>query len=126
MNDILTCVKEKEELPETASNLHKNLTFTIERDEKENLPFLDMKICKHRGKLHSAWYQKPTDTGFIMSYHASAPTRHKENIVEGMVYSIYHATLTWELLHNGLSEAKIIWEENSYPPFSTIPLFGLR
>ena len=47
MNDILTCIKEKEELPETASNLHKNLTFTIERDEKENLPFLDMKICKH-------------------------------------------------------------------------------
>ena len=41
MDDILTCIKEEQkELLETANNLPKNLTFTIEREENENLPLV--------------------------------------------------------------------------------------
>ena len=43
------------------------------------------------GKLSSAWYFKPTDTGLIMNYHALAPKRYKRSVISGFVYRIYRA-----------------------------------
>ena len=65
MDDILTCIRqhEEEELLNLVNGLQKNLTFTIEREEDTTLPFLDMTIHREDGKLSSAWYRKPTDTG---------------------------------------------------------------
>ena len=118
MDNILTCIKqnEEEELLKLANGLPKNLTFTNEREEDTTLPFLDMKIHRQDGKLSSAWYRKPTDTGFIMSLHECAPTRYKRNIIEGIVYRIHHATSNWTLFHQGLTEVKKMREHNSYPP----------
>ena len=52
------------------NNLHTSLKFTCEKEKYGKLPFLDMAICNHGGKLSSYWYRKPTDTGLTLNFHA--------------------------------------------------------
>ena len=77
MDDILQNMKRAlidEKLSEI-NNLHPSLKFTIERETNGAIPFLDMKIMNDAGTLSSTWYNKPTDTGLIMNFHALAPKR---------------------------------------------------
>ena len=100
------------------NHLHPNLKFTLERENQQQLPVLDMKILHNHqtGSLSSTWYNKPTDMGLIMNYHALAPKRYKRSVVAGFVYRIYRACSSWENFHSSLVRAKIILEMNQYPP----------
>ena len=77
-----------------------------------------MKIIHNQetGKLSSTWYNKPTDTGLIMNYHALAPKRYKRSVVSGFVHRIYRACSTWDNFHTSLEKAKRVLEKNQYPP----------
>jgi len=119
MDDILQDIKRSEiESKLTAINsLHENLTFTIERQSEGKIPFLDMLItCDQHGKLTSSWYNKPTDTGLILNYHALAPRRYKRSVVSGFVHRIMRACSTWYNFHESMGKAKKVLERNQYPP----------
>ena len=75
-----------------------------------------MKIIHLGNNLTSTWYNKPTDTGLIMNYHALAPKRYKRSVVSGFVHRIYRACSTWENFHDCLTKAKKLLERNQYPP----------
>ena len=77
---------------------------------------LDMLVCHDGSSLHSTWYNKPTDTGLIMNYHALAPKVYKKSVVAGFVHRIYRACSTWKNFHTSLIKAKRILECNQYPP----------
>ena len=80
------------------------------------LPFLDMCIIHINNELHSKWYQKPSDTGLVMNFHALAPKKYKRSVIQGLVYRIYRASSHWCYVHEGLTKAKEILERNQYPP----------
>ena len=105
-----------ESILERANNLHPNLEFTIERLENGKIPFLDMTVGLNEGNLTTAWYQKPTDTGLMLSFRAWAPTVYKKNIIEGTIHRIFNATSNWALFHEALTKAMRCWEDNQYPP----------
>ena len=98
--------------------IHPNLQFTLEREKDQQLSVLDMKILHDQptGKLSSTWYNKPTDTGLIMNYHALAPKRYKRSVVSGFVHRIHRACSSWQNFHNSLEKAKRVLEKNQYPP----------
>ena len=75
-----------------------------------------MKIIHNKRHLSSTWYNKPTDTGLIMNYHALAPKKYKRSVVSGFVHRIYRACTSWELFHSSLEKAKQVLERNQYPP----------
>ena len=54
MDDILTDIKTKEIKNKLAeiNNLHTLLKFTMTREEKGSIPFLDMKIIHNKWDLH--------------------------------------------------------------------------
>ena len=120
MDDILKEVKREyaEQQLSYINDLHPNLTFTLEREKEQQLPVLDMKIFHNQttGALSSTWYNKPTDTGLIMNYHALAPKRYKRSVVSGFVYRIYRACSSWEDFDTSLKRAMRILERNQYPP----------
>ena len=101
---------------EDINNLHPALKFTIERESDGQIPFLDMKIMNTRGKLSSTWYNKPTDTGLIMNFHAVAPKRYKRSVVSGFVHRIHRSCSNWGNFHTSLEKAKKVLENNQYPP----------
>ena len=121
MDDILKECKHQQAVQELndINTLHPNLQFTEEcENEQHDLPVLDMKIHHdhENGTLSSTWYNKPTDTGLIMNYHALAPKRYKRSVVSGFVYRIYRACSSWENFHTSMEKAKRILEKNQYPP----------
>ncbi len=118
MDDIIRDIKKSnvEEKLVEINSLHSNLKFTCEREVDGDIPFLDMKINNNHGQLTSTWYNKPTDTGLIMNYHALAPKKYKWSVVSGFVYRIHRACSTWENFHRSLERAKRVLEKNQYPP----------
>jgi hypothetical protein len=118
MDDIIENIKQEkiDEKLREINNLHPSLKFTIEREDNGSLPFLDMKIVHERNKLSSTWYNKPTDTGLIMNYHALAPKRYKRSVVSGFVHRIHRACSSWQNFHESIEKAKCVLERNQYPP----------
>ena len=102
---------------EEINSYHDSLTFTHEKEKEKELPMLDMSV-KHNedGTLSSTWYYKPSDTGLIMNFHALAPMRYKRAVVSGFVHRIFRACSSWKLVHESLERAKVILENNQYPP----------
>ena len=76
MEDIVRTVKgDPVVVLEAANKLHPNLQFTIEElDSNSYLCFLDLNAKVDSGKkVTCGWYQKPTDTGTILSFRGCAP-----------------------------------------------------
>ena len=81
MDDIIREIK-KDDIDDKLvqlNNLHPNLAFTIEKEAKGKLPFLDMLIIHKVEQGSSTWFTKATDTGLILNYHALAPSRYKRS-----------------------------------------------
>ena len=114
MDDILQNISKSriEEKLSEINNLHPSLKFTIEREVNGSIPFLDMKIINESGRLSSTWYNKPTDTGLIMNFHALAPKRYKRSVVSGFIHRIHRACSTWKHFNKSLQRAKQILEKN--------------
>ena len=118
VDDIIRSIKETEieRLLEVSNRLHRNLEFTIEGEVNNSIAFLDLYITRDNRKVTTSWYNKPTDTGVQLNYHACAPTKYKRNIVEGSVHRIHHTTSTWEAFNDGIEKLKKLLESNQYPP----------
>jgi uncharacterized C2H2 Zn-finger protein len=124
MDDVIRDIKKvkiHEKLDEINS-IHLSLKFTIEREQEGSIPFLDMRIMNNSGKLSSTWYNKPSDTGLIMNFHALAPKRYKRSVVSGFVHRIFRACSSWDHIHSSLEKAKRILERNQYPPMFYNPI----
>ena len=124
MDDILIEIKQPsvEQKLKEINKLHKNLQFTIERENNKSLPFLDMNIIHDHetGKLSSTWYNKPTDTGLIMNFHTLAPKRYKRSVVLEFVHRIYRACSSWEIFIKALIKQSPYWRRTNTHSFSTI------
>ena len=104
------------------NNYHPSLKFTIEQENNHSLPFLNIKISRLGTSLTSIWYNKPTDTGLTMNYHATAPRRYKKSVISGLVHRIHRACSSWENFHVSLEKAKKVLEANQYPPHFYNPI----
>ena len=118
MDDILLNIaKDRIEAElERINLLHPKLKFTIERETDGRLPFLDLCIVHTNDDLYTTWYTKPTDTGLVMNFHAIAPRKYKRAVVQGLVYRIYRSCSKWQAFHDSIQRAKVILENNQYPP----------
>ena len=132
LDDVVRDIKKQraEEKLAEINDLNPALKFTAEREqreaeeEKSSLMVLDLKIINNAGNLTSTWYSKPTDTGLILNYHALAPQRYKKSVVAGFVARIHRACSTWKHFHDSLEKAKVILENNQYPPFFYNPIIN--
>ena len=95
--------------------MHPALGFTIEREVDGQIAFLDMKISNLQGMLSSTWYNKPTDKGLIMNYHALAPKCYKRSGLSGFFHRIHRSCSNWSNFHTSLEKAKQILENNQCP-----------
>ena len=122
MDDILQEMKSSniENKLAEINNLHPNLTFTMEKQNDGKIPFLDMIINNSEGNLSSTWYNKPTDTGLILNYHALAPRRYKKSVVSGFVHRIVRACSKWQHIHESLEKPRrFLNKTNTHQRFTT-------
>ena len=117
MDDVITiCDKDKVDSKlRELNNLHPSLQFTVETENNNCIPFLDMLIHNELGNLSSSWFRKPTDTGLTLNFHSLAPMKYKRSVIIGFVHRIYRSCSTWKNIHSGLESAKNILLNNQYP-----------
>ena len=118
IDDILRDIKghDIEDKVLEINKYHLSLKFTHECDTNSSIAFLDMMNCCSEGEVASTWHIKATDTGLTINYHALAPLKYKRSAICGLVHSIHRACSTWKNFHKSLIKAKMILENNQYPP----------
>ena len=107
----------KRQILKQLNDCHPAITFTIEEEENEKLPFLDVEIIrKGDGSVATRLYHKSTWTGQYINFHSFVHISMKRNIIrnlgsriEKLVSAEFRQAdmeiLRKALLHNGYPEA---------------------
>lgn len=83
--------------------------------EVGRIPFLDKELIqKTDGAVESGWLSKPTYTGTIMKWYATAPLWYKTNLVMDFVNSIWSATTNYGSFVRACEKAKNVLTKNYY------------
>lgn len=61
-----------------------------------------MKIHLDDGEVSNSWYQKPPDTGLMLSFRSMEQKIYEKNIMEGTIHRFFDATSSWENFDRGL------------------------
>ena len=95
---------------------HKNIKFTIEFEENNEIPFLDI-LVKHSdsNKLTTSVYRKKTFTGLYTKWDSFTPRRYKINLIRSLTYRHFRICSSPELLQSDLKELRKLLLQNGYP-----------
>ena len=106
---VVVVVVKKKKRPSAINSLHHSLKFTMEREVKGSMPFLDMNIIHpNDGQLSSSWYSKSMDTTSIMNCHTFAPKKYKCSAVsEYIMHAALGSTSMTTRIRLNKSESKI-------------------
>ena len=95
---------------------HKNIKFTIEKEQDQKLPVLDVLITKTSNNRITTNCKKSTGTGLLTNYLGFIPRRYKLGLVKTFVDWLYKISNTWSGFHNDMEKTKSILQKNLFPP----------
>ena len=102
VDDIVCIFKTSEQADkflDFLSTRHKNIKFTIEKEQDQKLPFLDVLIDKASNNRITTKYKKSTDTGLLTNYLSFITTKYKLRLVKTFVDRLYKINNTWSGFH---------------------------
>ena len=94
---------------------HKNITFTVEHEVNNQLPFLDILISKNSGKLTTEVFRKDTYTGLGLNYSSFVPSLYKINSIKTLIHRAYNLCSSWENFHQEIERLETYFCANGYP-----------
>ena len=100
---------------EYINGFHPNINFTVEVENDNTLPFLDVLIFKDNNEFSTSLYRKKTFTGLYTDFSSLSPNKYKVNLVSVLVYRAFHICSTYENFHKELCKIKAILYENCFP-----------
>ena len=71
------------------NNKHSKITFTIEKERDNKLPFLDLLISKTNNKIDTSIYRKETFTGLGINYLSACYEKYKTNAILTLLHRAY-------------------------------------
>ena len=117
--DDIFCIFKTEEVDkflDFLNNKHKNIKFTIEKEQDQKLPFLDVLITKTSNNRITTNYKKSTDTGLLTNYLSFIPTRYKLGLVKTFLDWLYKINNTLSAFHNDMQKTKSFLQKNLFSP----------
>ena len=96
---------------------HPNITFTYEIEQNNELPFLDILICRNGGKFVTSVYRKSTYTGLGLNYLSFSPKLFKFNSIHTLINRAFSICSDFKLFHQEMTFLLNYFTENSYPTF---------
>ena len=66
----------------TLNESNPSISFTMELEDNNILPFLGMEIIKNGSQLDTKVYKKPTDTGLPLHYQSHADVKYKHSLLK--------------------------------------------
>ena len=65
---------------------HRNIKFTVEREENNSRSFLDINIFRDSGKFQTSVYRKPTISGVLTNFQSFLPISYRCNLVSTLLH----------------------------------------
>ena len=96
------------------NSLHPSLEFTIEMEENDKLPFLDVLVKKTGSCILTSVFRKKTFTGLYQRWDSFSPERIKLNLIHMLVHRAVQIC-SKNLLEEELSKIRQILLDNGYP-----------
>lgn len=117
VDDIFLIAKRDhiQQILKTFNSIDDILRFTIEVENKNQLPFLDVLVMKEDDKtLITKWYSKPTSSNRLLNYLSMHPKYMKLNIAKSFATRVFGLT-NIKFKKEAISKVDSILKLNNYP-----------
>ena len=95
---------------------HPNIKFTLDIEENECLPFLDVLVSRSAdGVVSTSLYRKDTFSGLMMQYDSFVPVSYKKSLVNGLIHRAWKICSSSELFQSELTYIKRLLLSNGFP-----------
>ena len=94
---------------------HININFTVEREQNNTLPFLDIEVIRSDTEFSTGIYRKPTFSGVYSNYGSFMPTEYKYGMITTLLYRSFEIVSDYVKLDNEIVNLKNILKRNRYP-----------
>ena len=97
------------------NNKHPNIRFTVEHEQNNTLPFLDVKLERSGQHLLSSVYRKPSFSGLGTSYFSYCCSKFKVNVIQTLLHRAYNICSSNNFFQKEVSFLKQFFSSNGYP-----------
>ena len=125
VDDIICCFKNSNDAHlffEYLNSCHPNIKFTMETEEKGQLPFLDVLLSKqsasdHQGSFITFVYHKKMYTGLLTNYFSFTAFKYKLGLIKTLipVDRAFKINNTTRGFHNDIKNLSEILKRNMFP-----------
>lgn len=97
------------------NKLETSIKFTLEIQNDNKLPFLDVMVERKNSELITYIYRKPTDTGLYLKWTSSQPRNYKINLIKCLCIRAKRICSSNSLFKQELDYYKKVFSNNGYP-----------
>jgi len=94
---------------------HANIKFTIEKEEKNSLPFLDTRVIRNVDKYVTTIYHKKTFTGVYLNWKSLTARKYKIGLINCLLNRIWRICTNQTNRDEEVIKLKVILAKNEYP-----------
>ena len=94
---------------------HKNISFTFEIENNNNLAFLDVLVSRDDNKFLTSLYRKPTFSGLYSNFSSYMPKDYKKGLMYTLLHRGFSLCTNWSKFKSELLILKSIMGKNGYP-----------
>ena len=117
MDDCFILGKDEKEVDDLFSDLnkaHPSIKFTLEKENNNELPFLDVLVKRQNQKFLTSVFRKKTFTGNYLNFHSFCGIKRKTNLIRTLCHRA-HKICSEELFGEEIKKVKLILNKNGYP-----------
>ena len=111
---LFTDASHVEEFHNYLNEQHNNIKFTVEQEEDNELPFLDVHIIREDTGFTTGIYRKSTFSGIYSSYSSLIPLTYKFGLITTLLFRIFEIVSSYDILHTEISKLREILLKNRY------------
>ncbi|XP_075157638.1 uncharacterized protein LOC142230905 [Haematobia irritans] len=116
VDDIFAIIKKPhlETILKLLNSYHNKIKFTVEIEEDNRLPYLDMTIIRDNNKIITDWYTKKTASGRMISYFSTQPKSMKINTAKNLIKKVVYLS-DKSFMENNIQKVTNILLKNNFP-----------
>ena len=97
------------------NNKHPNIKFTMDTEQDNKLPFLDLLITKENGQIITSVFRKKTFTGLGSNYFSHSPMKYKITAIKTLIHRGFRHCSNWLLFHSEMEYLHKYFSDNCFP-----------
>ena len=83
---LFSSLDQAEKFKKYLSSKYPSIKFSLEKENDGCLPFLDINICREKGKLVTNVYQKKTFSDVYTNFNSFIPETYKTSLIESLLF----------------------------------------